>query len=160
MVTFQLPGGLNFRLGYAGGPIIVGLILGGLRRTGPINWQLPYSANQQLQQFGLILLLTGIGVNSGHQLIGTLAQGEGGTIFLASTVISILTALATLWFGFKVLKIPFSFLIGMVANQPAILEFALAKAQNKLPNLGFTLMMPVSIVTKVVYAQLLFALLR
>ena len=159
MVTFQLPGGFNFRLGYAGGPIIVGLILGGLRRTGPINWQLPYSANLLLRQFGLILLLTGIGVNSGHQLVGTIAQGEGGTIFLASSVISILTALSTLWFGFKILKIPFSFLIGMVANQPAVLEFALSKAQNKLPNLGFTIMMPMSIIIKIIYAQLLFALL-
>jgi putative transport protein len=48
----------------------------------------------------------------------------------------------------------------MVSNQPAILDFALSKAQNKLPNIGFTLMMPISIVTKIVYAQLLFALLN
>jgi putative transport protein len=47
----------------------------------------------------------------------------------------------------------------MVSNQPAILDFALGKAQNKLPNLGFTIMMPISIITKIVYAQLLFALL-
>lgn len=159
MVTFELPGGLSFRLGYAGGPIIVGLILGGLRRSGPINWQLPYSANLLLRQIGLILLLASIGINSGHQFVATIAQGEGGFIFLASTVISILTASATLLVGYKLLNIPFSFLTGMVANQPAILEFALAKSGNKLPNLGFTIMMPISIITKVVYAQLLFALL-
>lgn len=160
MITFQLPGGLSFRLGYAGGPIIVGLILGGLRRTGPINWQLPYSANLLLRQLGLILLLSGIGVNSGHQFAETVAKGEGGTIFLTSAIISLLTASATLLVGYKILKIPFSFLTGMVANQPAILEFALAKSGNKLPNLGFTIMMPISIITKVVYAQLLFALLN
>lgn len=159
MVTFELPGGLSFRLGYAGGPIIVGLILGGLRRTGPINWQLPYSANLLLRQLGLMLLLAGIGVNSGHQFVATVAQGEGGFVFLASIVISVLTALATLLVGYKILKIPFSFLTGMVSNQPAILEFALAKAGNKLPNLGYTIMMPISIIVKVVYAQLLFALL-
>jgi putative transport protein len=159
MITFELPGGLSFRLGYAGGPIIVGLILGGLRRSGPINWQLPYSANLLLRQIGLILLLASIGINSGHQFVATIAKGEGGYIFLASTVISILTATATLLVGYKLLKIPFSFLTGMVANQPAILEFALSKTGNKLPNLGFTIMMPISIITKVVYAQLLFALL-
>lgn len=159
MVTFELPGGLSFKLGYAGGPIIVGLALGGLRRTGPINWALPYSANILLQQVGLMLLLAGIGVNSGHQFMATVLQGEGGFIFLAGGLISVITALATLLFGYKVLNIPFSFLTGMVSNQPAILDFALGKAQNKLPNLGFTLMMPISIITKVVYAQLLFALL-
>ncbi len=159
MITFELPGGLSFKLGYAGGPIIVGLILGGLRRTGPINWTLPYSANILLQQLGLMLLLAGIGVNSGHQFVETILQGEGGSIFLAAGIISLITALATLFFGYKVLKIPFSFLIGMASNQPAILDFALSKAQNKLPNLGFTIVTPVSIITKIVYAQLLFALL-
>jgi putative transport protein len=160
MITFELPGGLTFKLGYAGGPVIVGLILGGLRRTGPINWSLPYSANLILRQVGLILLLAGIGVNSGHQFFMTLAQGSGALLFAAGGIISILTALSTLFFGYLVLKIPFSFLTGMVSNQPAILDFALSKAQNKLPNIGFTLMMPISIVTKIVYAQLLFALLN
>lgn len=160
MVTFTLPGGVSFKLGYAGGPIIVGLVLGGLRRTGPINWSLPYSANLILRQVGLILLLAGVGVNSGHKFVATVLDGGGGQIFLAGGIISLITAIVTLVFGYKVLKIPFSFLTGMVANQPAILDYALSKAGNKLPNLGFTLMMPVSIITKVVYAQLLFALLK
>lgn len=160
MVTFTLPGGLSFKLGYAGGPIIVGLILGGLRRTGPINWSLPYSANLTLRQVGLILLLAGVGVNSGHQFVATLSEGSGGTIFLAGGIISLVTAIVTIFVGYKIVKIPFSFLLGMVANQPAILDFALSKTENKLPNLGFTIMMPVSIITKVVYAQLLFALLK
>lgn len=159
MITIELPGGLSFKLGFAGGPLIVGLILGGLRRTGPINWTLPYSANLILRQIGLMLLLAGIGVNSGHKFSMTIIQGSGGLLFLAGGVISIITALATLFFGYLILKIPFSFLTGMVSNQPAILDFALSKAQNKLPNIGFTLMMPISIITKIVYAQLLFALL-
>jgi len=160
MITFQLPGGINFRLGFAGGPIIVALILGALRRTGPIVWSLPYGANLTLRQIGLILLLAGVGVNSGHTFVDTLSQGEGGIIFLAGTIISFLTAVATLFIGYKLLKIPFSFLIGMVANQPAILDFALEKSGNKLPNVGFTLMLPVALVTKIVYVQFLFALLK
>ncbi len=159
MVNIEIPGGINFRLGYAGGPIIVGLVLGGLRRTGPINWQLPYGANVLLRQLGLILLLAGIGVNSGHQFVQTIARGEGGWIFLAAAIISLATALSTLIIGYKVLKIPFSFLIGMVSSQPATLEFALSKANNKLPNLGFTIMMPISIITKIIFAQFLFAML-
>lgn len=160
MITFQLPGGVEFKLGFAGGPMIVALILGTLRRTGPIVWTLPYSANLTLRQIGLILLLAGVGVNSGHTFVNTVAQGEGGIIFLAGTIISFITAIATLFIGYKLLHIPFSFLIGMVANQPAILDFALEKAGNKLPNIGFTLMLPVSLITKIVYVQFLFALLR
>ena len=48
----------------------------------------------------------------------------------------------------------------MVSNQPAVLDFALTRAGNSLPNIGFTLMLPVAIVTKIVYVQFLFALLR
>ncbi|MCG8327235.1 MAG: hypothetical protein MI974_06090 [Chitinophagales bacterium] len=160
MITFQLPGGVNFRLGFAGGPMIVSLVLGALRRTGPIVWTLPYGANLTLRQVGLILLLAGVGVNSGHTFINTLSQGGGGIIFLAGTIISFITAMATLFIGYKLLKIPFSFLIGMVANQPAILDFALEKSQNKLPNVGYTLMLPVSLITKILYVQILFALLK
>lgn len=160
MITFELPGGVNFRLGFAGGPIIVALVLGALRRTGPIVWALPYSANLTLRQIGLILLLAGIGINSGHTFVDTLSQGSGGIIFLAGTIISFLTAVATLFIGYKLLKIPFSFLTGMVASQPAILDFALEKAGNKLPSIGFTLMLPISLVIKIVYVQFLFTLLR
>lgn len=160
MITFQLPGNASFKLGFAGGPIIVALILGALRRTGPIVWTLPYSANLTLRQIGLILLLAGVGVNSGHTFVDTVAQGGGGIIFLAGTIISFTTAIATLFIGYKLLRIPFSFLTGMVASQPAVLDFALEKAGNKLPNIGFTLMLPVSLITKIVYVQFLFALLR
>jgi putative transport protein len=160
MITFQLPGDASFKLGFAGGPIIVALILGALRRTGPIVWTLPYSANLTHRQIGLILLLAGVGVNSGHTFVDTVAQGGGGIIFLAGTIISFTTAIATLFIGYKFLKIPFSFLTGMVASQPAVLDFALEKAGNKLPNIGFTLMLPVSLITKIVYVQFLFALLR
>ncbi len=160
LVTFELPGGSNFKLGFAGGPLIVALILGTLRRTGPIVWTLPYSANLTLRQIGLILLLACIGVNSGYTFKETVAGGGGGQLFLASVVISILTATTTLLIGFKLLKIPFSFLSGMVANQPAILDFALERAGNKLPNVGFTIMLPVALITKIVFVQLLFALLN
>jgi putative transport protein len=161
MITFTLPGGVAFRLGFAGGPIVVGLILGGLRRSGPINWSLPYSASQTLRQVGLILLLAGIGVNSGHQFVQTLSNGGLGLwIFFGSGLISVLTVSATLLVGYKVLKIPYSILVGFVASHPAVLDFALRASKNKLPNIGYSLITPMAIVVKIVYAQLLYLLLR
>ncbi len=160
MITFSLPGGVGFQLGFAGGPLLVALILGALRRTGPIVWTLPYSANLVLRQFALTLMLAGIGINSGHAFFNTISQGEGGYLFLSGVLISLFTAFSTLWVGYKVLKIPFSFLIGMVSNQPAVLEYALGKAKNKLPTIGYTLMLPVAIIIKILYVQFLFLLLR
>ena len=159
MVTFTLPGGIVFNLGFAGGPLIVGLALGAIRRTGDIVWTLPYSAGITLQQIGLMLLLACIGIRSGHTFFNTLTQGGAGIIFIAGALISMVTAFITLWIGYKWVKIPFSFLTGMVSNQPAILQYAVDQSGNRLPDVGYTLMFPIALITKIVYVQILFALL-
>ena len=159
MITFELPGGIQFKLGFAGGPLIVALVLGALRRTGPIVWTLPYSANLTLRQIGLIFLLATIGVRSGHTFVSTILGGGAGLIFLAGTIISLSTAILTIFIGYKLLKIPFTLLTGMVANQPAILDFAIQKADNHLPNIGYALMMPVALIAKIVFVQILYFLM-
>lgn len=158
-VEFSLGGDVSFRLGYAGGPLVVGLLLGALRHTGPINWTLPYSANVTLQQLGLILFLSAIGVRSGNAFIQSLSI-EGVWMFMASVVISLLTALSILILGLKLMKIPFTLLMGMVANQPAILDFAMERAKNRIPVFGYSLMFPIAVILKIVIAQLIFILLR
>ncbi len=160
MVSIELPGGVSFKLGFAGGPITVGLILGALRRTGPFVWILPHSANTTLKQIGLIFLLAGIGVNSGHTFFQTIVNGEGaGLIMLAGLVISFLTAFITLVVGYKYVKIPFSILVGMMAGHPAILEFAIEKSENKLPVVGYAFILPISLIIKVLYVQILYLIL-
>lgn len=156
-IEFSL-GTVDFKLGYAGGPLIVGLILGTLRRTGPIVWTLPHAANITLQQLGLILLLSTIGVRSGQSFIHSLSS-EGILIFAGSSLISILTAVAILVIGYRFLKIPFSLLMGMVANQPAILDFATNRTKNQIPNYGYTMMLPIALIAKVLIAQVIFSLL-
>ena len=115
LIPIPLPGGITFRLGLAGGPLIVGLILGAVRRTGPIVWVMPYSADLTLRQFGLILLLAGIGIRSGYTFVTTFQQSGGISIFVAGAIITTTTAFLTLWIGYKVLKIPYTLLIGMLS---------------------------------------------
>jgi putative transport protein len=159
MITFTLPGNISFQLGFAGGPLIVALVLGALRRTGPIVWTLPYSANLTLRQIGLIFLLAAVGIRSGHTFVETLQTGGAGWIFLAGSIVSLGTALMILFVGYKLLKMPFSILTGMVANQPAILDFALTRVGNQLPTFGYALMFPLGLILKIVYVQVIFALL-
>lgn len=162
LVPIPLPAGLTLELGYAGGPLLVALILGALRRTGPIVWTLPYSANLTLRQFGLTLLLAGIGVRSGYTFFSTLAQSGGVVIFLAGASITLVVAFLTLWLGYKVLKIPYPMLTGMLAalqTQPAVLGFSLEQSKNEIPNIGYALVFPIATISKIVLAQLLYQLL-
>ncbi len=162
LVPLPLPGGITFKLGFAGGPLIIALILGALRRTGPIVWSIPYSANLTLRQMGLILLLAGIGVRSGYTFFTTFAQSGGVSIFVAGTIITCVTAFLTLWIGYKFFKIPFGMLTGMLAalqTQPAVLGYASEQSENDLPNIGYALIFPIATITKILYAQLLLTLL-
>jgi putative transport protein len=164
MVPIPLPGGVTISLGFAGGPLIVALILGYLERTGPIVWSLPYSANLTLRQFGLTLFLAAIGTRSGYSFANTFAEGGGLAValFVGGAAITCLTAIATLAVGFKLLKIPLSLLIGMLAGlgtQPAVLAFANEQTKNELPNIGYATVYPMAMVAKIVGAQLLLLLL-
>ncbi len=159
MIKMEFPGGFNFSLGYAGGPLVVALILGGLRRSGPIVWVLPYSANLTLRQFSLILLLAGVGINSGHSFISTFHSGNGLQIFAASILLVIVSSSMLLLVGYKILKIPYSILSGMAAGQPAVLDFANEQSGNKLPNIGYTTILPVALILKILIAQFLLTFL-
>lgn len=158
-IEFQLPGGLQFKLGFAGGPLVVGLVMSALRRTGPIVWTLPYSSNITLRQLGLTLLLAVIGLQSGHSFMESLSRIDGLNIFLAGSLLSMLTAFVSILVGYKLFKIPFSVLLGFMSNQPAILEFASGMSKNRLPQIGYAIMFPISMIMKILYAQVLFLLL-
>ena len=161
LVPFPLPGGLTLRLGFAGGPLLVALVLGALERTGPMIWSMPYSANLTLRQLGLVLFLAGVGTRSGYVFASTLTQGGGLAIFLAGALVTCAASLAVLWVGHRLLKIPMSLAIGMVAGlqtQPAVLGFALEQADSDLPNIGYATVYPVAMIAKIVLVQVLLLL--
>ncbi len=163
LIPIRLPGGITLTLGYAGGPLLVALVLGALRRTGPVVWTLSYTANLTLRQVGLIMLLAGIGVRSGYTFVSTFAQSGGVLIFLAGAVITLTTGFLTLWVGYKLLKIPFPLLTGMLSalqTQPAVLGYAQEQSKNEVPNIGYALVFPIATITKIVLAQALYLLLR
>lgn len=148
----------SFSLGLAGGPLLVGLLLGALRRTGPIVWSLPYSSNTTLQQIGLILLLAGIGVSAGHSFIDSFSS-EAIWVFIASIIISMITAMTIIFIGYKYIKLPFTLLMGLVSNQPAILDFATDRSDSMVPEIGYTMVFPIAMILKIVIAQVLLIIL-
>lgn len=157
LVPVPLPGGGTFKLGLAGGPLVVGLVLGALVRTGPVVWQLPYNANLTLRQVGVILFLAGVGTRSGYSFASTVAEG-GLVLFAAGVVITGVTAVTLLVVGHRALRIPMSLLIGMmsaVQTQPAVLAYANEQTGNELPNLGYASVFPVATVVKILAAQVL-----
>ena len=158
LIPIPLPGGIVIHLGFAGGPLLVALLLGAWERTGPFVWAMPYSANLTLRQLGLILFLAAIGTRAGYAFVNTLVAGQGLTMLLSGMLITGVAALATLWFGYRICKIPMELLIGMLAGlqtQPAVLGFALEQADGDAPNIGYATVFPLAMVVKIVIAQIL-----
>jgi putative transport protein len=160
LIPIPLPGGITFHLGLAGGPLLIALILGALRRTGPILWTMPYSANLTLRQLGLILLLATIGVRSGSAFFAALSTGSGWLILVIGFAIIVVSMVVSLIVGYRLFRIPFSLLIGMISPQPAVLDYAQEQADNPLPSVGFTLMFPLAIIINVILAQILLIILQ
>ncbi len=159
LVSITLPGGATFQIGSAGGTLIIALILGAVRRTGSIVWTLPYSATQALQQIGLIFLLAAIGVRSGNAL-ENLALGNTVLLLVFVSVAVVLTlTTVSLIIGHKIMGMPFSLVAGMIASQPAVYSYLSERAKTHLPNIGFTMAIPLGVIFKVLYAQLLYSIL-
>ncbi|EFJ0972205.1 putative transporter [Escherichia coli] len=65
------------KLGLAGGPLIIALILGRIGSIGKLYWFMPPSANLALRELGIVLFLSVVGLKSGGDFVNTLVNGEG-----------------------------------------------------------------------------------
>ena len=73
----RCPAAQTLSLGVAGGPLLMGLVLGRLQRSGPVLWSLPHSVSSTLSQFGMLAFLAYAGSTSGAALAKALASDIG-----------------------------------------------------------------------------------
>jgi putative transport protein len=161
MVPITLPNGMTFKLGFAGGPLIVSLLLGRMERTGPITWSLPFNANLLLRQIGLVFFLAGIGSRAGLGFTQTLQSGGFSLVVIAGVITSIVTISAII-IGYKIFKLPMAAVMGMMSGmqtQPACLAYANQQVPNELPNVWYATVYPAAMVSKILLAQIIVSLL-
>lgn len=163
MLPIPLPGGIVLKLGIAGGPLIVALLLGAINRVGRLVFVMPYSANNTIRQLGLILFLAGIGTRSGFAFRQTITQRDDGlTFFLWGAALTILVAFLFLFVGHQLMKIPFPRLAGMLSGlqtQPAVLAFVNEHAKSEQPNIGYSSVFPIAMLAKIIFVQVLLTML-
>jgi len=164
-LPIPLSHGIVFKLGFAGGPLAMALILGRFHRIGPLVWNFPYSANHTIRQFGLVLFAAGIGVLSGEGFRAILSKDASvlplflGAAFLVCFVADSLTMIL----GYKLFGIPLNIMFGILAGthtQPVVLGYANHHTGNELPNVGFATVYPLATILKIVLAQVLLVLIH
>jgi putative transport protein len=156
LVPIPIPGVGTVNLGIGGGPLIVALIVGRLRRTGPITWVMPLPANIVLRNFGLTLFLATVGINSGQAFLVTVVQ-TGPILLLVGAVVVMTTILIILAVGHFLLKIPYDDLLGVASGatgNPAILVYAARMAPTERTNIAYAMIFPSATIVKVVGVQI------
>ena len=157
MIPLPLPGGSVFSLGFAGGPLIAGLVLGRVQRSGPITWGMPFSVNVTLRQVGLVLFLAGIGTKAGDGFLRVIASG-GWLLLLVGAVITAIVTLLALVVAMKGLRLSYPAAMGLMSGiqtQPACLAYAAERSGTDVPNVWYAAVYPVSMIAKIIFAQVL-----
>ncbi|MFP4312374.1 MAG: transporter, partial [Nitriliruptoraceae bacterium] len=159
LVPIPLPG-TSLVLGTAAGPLVVGLVLGRLGRTGPIAWQLPYATNQALRQLGALLFLGVVGLGAGPELVEAVGSPVGLRLLLLGVVLTSTLAVGVILLA-RALQLGGPRTAGALAGvqgQPAILTFATDRTDaDDRVNLAYALLFPPTFVVKILAAQLLAA---
>jgi putative transport protein len=161
LVPIPIAGVGSVNLGIGGGPLIVALIVGRLRRTGPITWVMPLPANIVLRNFGLTLFLATVGINSGQAFVTTVAA-SGSLLLLIGAVVILTTVLIVLLVGLYLMKIPYDDLLGIASGatgNPAILVYASRMAPTDRTDIAYAMIFPSATIVKVVSVQVVGMLL-
>ena len=127
-IPITIPGfPVALKLGLAGGPLIVALILARIGSIGKLYWFMPPSANLALREIGIVLFLAVVGLKSGGQFLETLTEGDG-LIWMCYGIAITFIPLLTVGFIARIFtKINYLSLCGMLAGSmtdPPALAFA------------------------------------
>ena len=146
------------RLGLAGGPLIVAIVLSYVQHIGPLNWYLPPAGNLMLRELGITLFLSCVGLKAGGRFFETLLNGSGMYIVLFSFMITVLPILIIGVFAKAKLKLNYMSLCGALAGSmtdPPALAFANAMAPSNLSAMSYATVYPLVMILRVISAQLM-----
>ena len=157
-ISFWIPGVPQpVKLGLAGGPLIVAILIG---RYGPHYRLITYttmSANLMLREVGISLFLAGVGLGAGEDFVPTLVAG--GYVWIAyGAVITIVPLLLAGLFGRFYYKLNYYTLIGVLSGastNPPALAYSTEQTTSDAPSVGYATVYPLSMFLRVLAAQLL-----
>ena len=158
-IPFAIPGmPVPMKLGIAGGPLIIAILIGRFGHRMKLNTYTTTSANMMLREMGLVLFLASVGVKAGAHFWDTVVEGDGlmyvFTGFLITIIpILIIGTIARLKFKFNYFTI-----MGMLAGtctDPPALAYANSICSREAPAIGYSTVYPLSMFLRIFTAQLI-----
>jgi putative transport protein len=155
----SLPGiSVPVKLGLAGGPLLVAMVLSRFGSFGSLVWYMPVSANYMLRELGIVMFLAAVGLASGDQVVETLVAGSGITWMALGALITVLPVLVVGVLARQFLGMNYLALSGLLAGSttdPPALSFANSLADSDGPSVAYATVYPLTMFLRVVSVQVL-----
>lgn len=155
--------GMSFpvKLGIAGGPIIVGILMGAFGPRFHITTYTTQSANLFMRQFGLTIYLACLGISAGEHFFETVFQTEGLIWIGFGFILTVVPVLIIALIGMKIFNIDYTKNVGMLCGSmanPMALNYVNSTIDDDEPSVAYATVYPVSMFARIVFTQLLLML--
>ncbi|HDR1130816.1 putative transporter [Pasteurella multocida] len=163
-IPFHIPGfPVPLKLGLAGGPLVVALILARIGSIGKLYWFMPPSANLALREIGIVLFLAVVGLKSGGNFVDTLVNGSGLEwmlygVFITFVPLMIVGIVARLYVKMNYLSLC-GLLAGSMTDPPALAFANAIKEESGASALSYATVYPLVMFLRIISPQLLAILL-
>ena len=150
------------KLGLAGGPLIVSILIGRFGYKLKLVTYTTMSANLMLREIGIALFLASVGIKAGANFVNTVVDGDGllyvGCGFLITVIPLLIMGAVARWHY----KMNYFMLMGLIAGSntdPPALAYSNQTAGNNAPAVSYSTVYPVSMFLRILTAQLLILIL-
>jgi putative transport protein len=161
-IPVNIPGLLHpLKLGLAGGPLIIAILLSKYGHRFSLVSYTTASANLMLREIGIVLFLASVGIMSGEKFIPTLTSGDGFIWMGYGALITVLPLIIVGFYARIVIKRNYFEICGMLSGSmtdPPALAFANGLAQSEAPSVAYATVYPLVMFLRIFIAQLLILL--
>lgn len=161
-IPIAIPGmSVPIRLGIAGGPIIVGILMGAYGSRLHFTTYTTHSANLMLRQLGLTIYLAGLGLSAGPGFFETVFQPSGLVWIAVSIILTIVPVLLVGYVASRFCKTSYAANVGMLCGamaNPIALNYALSTVDDDAPSVAYATVYPVEMFLRVISAQMIILL--
>ena len=149
------------KIGMAGGPLIVALLLSRFGGVVYLNTYATTSANLMVREMGIALFLASVGLSSGANLSQAFSSGQGWLWLAMGAVITLVPLLVVGWVAHKFFRKTYFEICGLLAGSstdPPALAFAIKMAGNDVPSATYATVYPLVMILRILAAELLILL--
>jgi len=158
-IPFRIPGMVHpIKLGIAGGPLIIAILLSRFGHKFSLVSYTTASANLMLREIGIVLFLASVGLMSGEQFVPSLASGDGFIWMFYGVLITLIPIMVTGFFSRIILKRNYLEICGLLSGSmtdPPALAFANSIAKSEAPAIAYASVYPLVMFLRIFMAQLL-----